>query len=186
MPDSTANSDSVPSTDKLSPLENDSSSNPRRNIPKALIIVVAGCRSDTMLAAHTPLLSSFVKGRGCFFIPHATHLKQLWKYVFRCYNTPSHRGSEGAALSTALHEKHRDGLCSQHARTVFSRLTEVRSWLHIAVAIGSATDLSSAFSSDSSTENLTPFDASDVDAANASITALKADSGADVILSSPQ
>jgi len=179
-PDSTANSDSVPSTDKLSPLENDSSSNPRRNIPKALIIVVAGCRSDTMLAAHTPLLSSFVKGRGCFSF-HMQHTSNS------CGNTSSDAiiplltGSEGAALSTALHEKHRDGLCSQHARTVFSRLTEVRSWLHIAVAIGGATDLSSAFSSDSSTENLTPFDASDVDAANASITALKADSGADVI-----
>lgn len=179
-PDSTVNSDSILSTEKLSPLEIDALSNPKRKIPKALVIVVAGCRSDAMLAARTPLLSSFVRGRGCFSF-HMQHTSNS------CGNTSSDAimplltGSEGAALSTALHEKHQDDSCSQHARTVFSRLTEVRSWMRIAVAIGGATDLSSAFSSDSSLENLTSFDASDVDAANATITALEAASGADVI-----
>ena len=147
-----------------------------QNIPKALVIVVAGCRGDALLAADAPTMAAYVRGKGCF----SFHMQHTFN---RCSRMPSGAimplltGSEGTSdLETAKSEV--DG--GKKIKNVFSRLTEVRSWVRVAAAVGGAPDLASALAADA-TELIAPPDANDEAAAVAAARALSADMGPDVL-----
>mmetsp|Transcript_34227 Transcript_34227/g.83843 ORF Transcript_34227/g.83843 Transcript_34227/m.83843 type:complete len:1297 (+) Transcript_34227:128-4018(+) len=154
----------------------------RRTIPKALVIVVAGCRSDALLAADTPTMTSFVRGHGCF----SFHMQHTWN---RCSNTPSDAsmplltGSEGASLEAARVAQ----ICGddtynaeRRVKNVFARLAEVRSWVRVAAAVGGAPDLASALAADA-TELLASPSADDEEAVTAAVRSLAAGAGPDAL-----
>ena len=160
------------------------------SIPKALIIVVAGCRSDAMLVSDAPTMSSFVRGSGCF----SFHMQHTWN---GCGNTSSDAmmplltGSQGASLFGAPGAekvyKKKDGPGSLSTTSdvqlssVFSRLAEVRSWVKVVAAIGGAPDLASTIAAENAAEVCTSSTADDSDAARVATRALTNSSGEDVI-----
>jgi glycerophosphodiester phosphodiesterase len=150
-----------------------------QTIPKALIIVVAGCRSDALLAADAPTLAAYVRGQGCF----SFHMQHTWN---RCSRTPSDAvmplltGSEGAALETAQKERKGDLDRGKNVKNVFARLAEVRSWVRVAAAVGGAPDLASVLAADN-TELLASPNANDEVAVEAAAHSLAAGKGPDAL-----
>ena len=148
-------------------------------IPKALIIVVAGCRSDTLLAANTPTMSAYVRGDGCF----SFNMRHTWSH---CSRTPSDSimplltGSKGGALE-AVRTK-RDGKTEkdEKVKNMFSRLAQVRSWMNIKAAVGGAPELASTLAADT-TELLVPSGANDEEAAAAAAHSLASGTNPDLL-----
>lgn len=161
------------------PRHQPATSSATQTIPKALVIVVAGCRSDALLAADAPTMASYVRGKGCF----SFHMQHTWN---RCSRTPSDAvmplltGSEGAALETVRKARTGQPGGGENVKNVFARLAEVRSWVRVAAAIGGAPDLASALASDA-TELLASPDASDEAATTAAVRALAAEKGPDAL-----
>jgi glycerophosphodiester phosphodiesterase len=139
-------------------------------IPKALIISLAGCRSDAMLVSDAPTMSSFVRGLGCF----SFHMQHTWN---GCGNAPSD-AMMPLLTGTKVPDK---GDASPASLSVFSRLGEVRSWVRVAAAVGGARDLASTISAENSAKLLTSPSADDAEAAAAAAEALRAKDGEDVI-----
>mmetsp|Transcript_2347 Transcript_2347/g.8137 ORF Transcript_2347/g.8137 Transcript_2347/m.8137 type:complete len:315 (+) Transcript_2347:789-1733(+) len=162
--------------------------NPASSIPKALIVVLAGCRSDAMLVSDAPTMSGFVRGSGCFSF-HMAHTS--WN---GCGNTSSDAmmplltGSQGASLTgkpgaekvykktkaetkSALKPQPADTphTADVNVSSVFSRLSLVRSWVKVVAAIGGASDLAATIAAEHATEVVTDLHADDAAAAAAEI-----------------
>jgi len=177
--------------------ENETSSDggPRGPIPKALIVVVPGCRSDAMLAADAPTLGGFVRGSGCF----SFHMRHTWN---GCGNAPSDAvmplltGARGEVIvaggETETYDARRtndafandddERRSSSAPATVFARLAEVRSWVRVGAAVGGARDLARTVTAENAARLLTAPGASDAEAAAEAERALRdVDNGEDVV-----
>ena len=161
----------------------------RGSIPKALVVVVAGCRSDAMLVSDAPTLGGFVRGSGCF----SFHMRHTWN---GCGSAPSDAvlplltGARGSALATGVSaEEETSGGAFQEkkdgpvdATSVFARLAEVRSWVRVGAAIGGARDLAKAVAAEGAARVRTAPDASDAEAAATAERALRdMENGEDVV-----
>jgi glycerophosphoryl diester phosphodiesterase len=170
--------------------------NPASSIPKALIVVLAGCRSDAMLVSDAPTMSGFVRGSGCFSF-HMAHTS--WN---GCGNTSSDAmmplltGSQGASLTgkpgaekvykktkaetkSALKPQPADTphTADVNVSSVFSRLSLVRSWVKVVAAIGGASDLAATIAAEHATEVVTDLHADDAAAAAVVTAALTSKNG---------
>ena len=149
------------------------------SIPKALIVVIAGCRSDAMLVSDAPTLGGFVRGSGCF----SFHMRHTWN---GCGSAPSDAilplltGARGSALAGADAEtKEKKPI---DFPSVFARLAEVRSWVHVGAAIGGAHDLAHTMTAENAARVRTAPGASDAEAAAAAERALRdVENGEDVV-----
>ena len=159
----------------------------RGSIPKALIVVVAGCRSDAMLVSDAPTLGGFVRGSGCF----SFHMQHTWN---GCGSAPSDAilplltGARGSALASSLSQTREtsvDAFREQkpiEATSVFARLAEVRSWVRVSAAIGGARDLANTMMAEGAARVRTALGASDAEAAATAERALRdVENGEDVV-----
>ena len=186
-----------PSPEKETRRENETSSDggPRGPIPKALIVVVPGCRSDAMLASDAPTLGGFVRGSGCF----SFHMRHTWN---GCGNAPSDAvmplltGARGevivAGSETETYDARRvndafandddERRATNAPATVFARLAEVRSWVRVGAAVGGARDLARSVTAENAARLLTAPGASDAEAAAEAERALRdVENGEDVV-----
>ena len=186
-----------PSPEKETRRENETSSDggPRGPIPKALIVVVPGCRSDAMLASDAPTLGGFVRGSGCF----SFHMRHTWN---GCGNAPSDAvmplltGARGEVIVAGGETETYDARRTNDAfanddderrttnapATVFARLAEVRSWVRVGAAVGGARDLARSVTAENAARLLTAPGASDAEAAAEAERALRdVENGEDVV-----
>ena len=167
----------------------------RGSIPKALVVVVAGCRSDAMLVSDAPTLGGFVRGSGCF----SFHMRHTWN---GCGNAPSDAvmplltGARGEVIVAGGETETYDARRTNDAfanddderrttnapATVFARLAEVRSWVRVGAAVGGARDLARSVTAENAARLLTAPGASDAEAAAEAERALRdVENGEDVV-----